>query len=268
MEHGYLLVAIAAAVVCSSGARARTGPFYSESLYSLVWTPQFSLAPNGRTILCEDAGVGDQSEPIEGTIYTKRDEMELRYLASKRELWPELSRTCTSGITDVSTLFWKADEFNEPIGSWDTSKVTNMSGLFWGASSFNQDISFWNTDRVRDMSGLFYNAYSFNQDIGSWNTENAMSMRFMFTGAGSFDQDLASWNTRQVTNMAAMFAGASSFQQDLSNWCVERLPSKPTCFSVMSSMVSWQEPVWGQPCHNADVQGGVDPFTVLSFSNY
>eukprot|EP00204_Picochlorum_oklahomense_P004416 CAMPEP_0118797940 /NCGR_PEP_ID=MMETSP1161-20130426/399_1 /TAXON_ID=249345 /ORGANISM="Picochlorum oklahomensis, Strain CCMP2329" /LENGTH=273 /DNA_ID=CAMNT_0006725185 /DNA_START=145 /DNA_END=966 /DNA_ORIENTATION=- len=273
MAHVYLrlsvAVAVAVVVVGSSGASARTSPFHPETLYSLVWHRQFSLAANGITVLCEDTRVGDESAPIGGVRYTKRDEKGLRYLASRRELWPELSRTCTSGITDLSKLFWNADAFNEPIGSWDTSSVANMSGLFWGASSFSQDISSWNTGNVRDMSGLFYDASSFNQDIGSWNTENVVNMRFMFTGASSFDQDIASWNTRHVTNMAAMFAGASAFQHDLTEWCVERLVSKPPCFSVMSALVSWHEPMWGQPCPR-DVDHHVDggPLTLLLFSHY
>ena len=38
----------------------------------------------------------------------------------------------TSNVTDMSTMFMGANNFNQDIGKWDTSNVTNMSYMFWG----------------------------------------------------------------------------------------------------------------------------------------
>ena len=47
--------------------------------------------------------------------------------------------SCTSGITDMSSMFVSATTFNGDIGSWDTSEVTNMWSMFRNASTFNGD---------------------------------------------------------------------------------------------------------------------------------
>src|SRR5690606_11389865 len=53
---------------------------------------------------------------------------------------------------------------------WDVSHVTNMRSMFDRAERFNQDISEWNTSSVTDMSYMFSKAKSFNGDISGWNT--------------------------------------------------------------------------------------------------
>ena len=88
--------------------------------------PPGFLASNGVTVMCPNAAVG-QSFDINGVTYTKRDRYGLDGLLNGGpSQWPELSTTCTSGISRFAGLF--ADirtTFNEPIGSWDMSSATN-----------------------------------------------------------------------------------------------------------------------------------------------
>ena len=77
--------------------------------------------------------------------------------------WP-MSEWCFGpGVTDMSSLFAGAREFNEDIRNWDVSKVTNMGEMFSGAFTFNQDISQWDVSRVTNMRGMFRNARKFDQ---------------------------------------------------------------------------------------------------------
>ena len=108
--------------------------------------PHFTLAPNGVTVICDDAEIGDTGV-INGTPYTKR---------TCNQITPENAPvTCTSSITDMSSLFWGASSFNQDIGAWDVSHVTDMRGMFSYAKSFNQDIGEWDVSSVTDMAFMF-----------------------------------------------------------------------------------------------------------------
>jgi surface protein len=48
-------------------------------------------------------------------------------------------------------MFYRAKNFNQPIGDWDTSNVKNMVYMFNGAESFNQPIGNWDVSKVTDM---------------------------------------------------------------------------------------------------------------------
>ena len=52
-------------------------------------------------------------------------------------------------------MFWRADAFNQAIGSWNTAQVTDMSDMFRAAAAFNQDIGSWNTAQVTSMGAMF-----------------------------------------------------------------------------------------------------------------
>ena len=107
-----------------------------------------------------------------------------------------------------------------PIASWDTSGITNMSYLFYDREDFNEDISRWNVSNVVDMTQMFCGATSFTGDLSCWNVGQVVSMASMFRGATSFTGDLSNWEVGQVEHMASMFSGATSFTGDLSCWNV------------------------------------------------
>ncbi len=144
---------------------------------------------------------------------------------------PMLSRWDTSSVTDMSGMFWNANDFNGDISHWDTSNVTNMSSMLSSASSFNGDISQWNTGNVTDMSSMFSGASSFNGDISQWDTAQVTNMSYMFFEATAFNGDISQWNTGNVTNMNDMFYRATKFDQDISGWCRNwSQPSVMGCF--------------------------------------
>jgi surface protein len=230
-------------------------PVYAAVGALLLWTlvlpmatqaqtnPDFELAPNGVTVLCDNASVGDTGT-VNGVTYTKRTRDQITT--------GNAATTCTSGITDMSAPdyenFFGDDSFNEDISTWDVSSVTNMAYMFYEARSFDQDISAWDVSSVTDMyrmfvdagffnqdigdwdvssvtnmSNMFYGAYSFNQDIGDWDVSNVTSMAFMFRD-GSFNQDIGDWDVSSVTSMFQMFTGNSEFNQDIR--CESRVESK------------------------------------------
>ena len=70
-----------------------TGPVGSD-----LTTNKFYLAPNGVTVLCPDASVGE-SGMIDGVRYTKHSQQ------TKSAAFVPGVRYCTTGVTDMSSLF-------------------------------------------------------------------------------------------------------------------------------------------------------------------
>ena len=171
--------------------------------------PDFELAENGVTVLCDDADVGDSGE-VDGTVYTKRTRDQITT--------DNAATTCTSGITNMGSLFQFEGAFNEDISTWDVSSVTNMTFMFDQASAFDQDIGEWDTQNVTSMERMFRNAETFNQDIGGWDVTEVTSMESMFFRAEAFNQNIGGWTTAEVTAMDFMFSGAESFDQDIGGW--------------------------------------------------
>ena len=192
------------------------------------------LDENGVTIkACESANIGDVGT-INGVEYTVADR---EMLMDKIQNGEDVTKVCTTRITDMSALFYLNGQindimitFNQPIGNWDVSNVISMTGLL-ALPSFNQPIENWDVSNVLSMAGMFSAANEFNQDISSWNVSNVVNMEIMFSAAFDFNQDISSWNVSNVIHMAGMFLNAVEFNQDLSNWNVSNVTDMYAMFS-------------------------------------
>lgn len=121
----------------------------------------------------------------------------------------------------------------------DLSLVTNLSSMFRGASNFNSNIGTWNITAATDLSYMFCGASAFNQDISSWSTGNVTNMSHMFCNTSTFNQDLSSWNITSVTDMSGMFKDATAFNQDLSGWDISNVTSY---IDFSNGASSWTQP--------------------------
>ena len=101
-----------------------------------------------------------------------------------------------------------------PIGTWDVSRVTDMTSLFAHASQFNQPLNSWNVSNVKDMRLMFWEAYAFDQPLDQWDVRKVVSMIGMFRDATSFNQDLRYWDAHPSVNKSGMFDGAATFNND------------------------------------------------------
>ena len=228
----------------------------------------FELDSNGLTVLCPYAEIGSTGE-INGVVYTKRDRSGLELLIQARD-WDAVRTTCTSGIQDMSLLFFNMYEtigdvtswdvssvtntyrmfynagfFDQDIGHWNVSNVTNMEGMFSGVFLFNHDLSGWDVSNVTNFGSMFESAAAFNQDISGWDVSSATTMLSMFFDANGFNQDISNWDVSNVTNMSGMFCDAVDFNQDLSGWCVSNISAEPNNFTCDYSAWELPKPIWG-----------------------
>ena len=143
----------------------------------------------------------------------------------------DLSKVCTSFVTNMTNYFNSEFSFNQDISSWDTSNVLSMEGMFsW--IGFNQDISYWDTSSVQSFYLMFYGAPSFNQNISSWDVSSALYMGGMFSGASSFNQDLSSWDVNSVDDGGQVndWYSCLNFCADTPNWTLPK-PNFTNCTS-------------------------------------
>ena len=141
-----------------------------------------------------------------------------------------MSNWDTSQVTNMSSMFRNATNFNQDIGNWDTSKVTNTVNMFNSATSFNQNIGGWDTGSLVQASSMFVSAASFNGDISGWNTSKLEEMNGMFNGATAFNGDISGWDTSAVTTMNNMFKNAESFNQNIGGWDTSSVTSMEGMF--------------------------------------
>ncbi|WP_209403485.1 BspA family leucine-rich repeat surface protein [Pseudozobellia sp. WGM2] len=173
-----------------------------------------------------------------------------------------------SMVTDMSKMFYSANDIVGDLNAWDVSSVSNMNHFLYDSRNFKADISGWNVGNVNDMSsflevGLFFesditawdvknvenmsNMFSnsdFNQNIGSWDVGNVTDMSGMFSSAFPFNIDIGQWNVSKVIDMSSMFSGAHSFNQDLNAWDVGNVTNMQSMFenagSFNGNISNWQ----------------------------
>ncbi|MCC5939130.1 MAG: DUF285 domain-containing protein [Lunatimonas sp.] len=186
-------------------------------------TGLFYLAENGVTCKCEGANPGDKGF-INGVEYEAVDNELIR---QRRDQGVDMTKLCTSLVTDMTRLFYLERDFNQAIGNWDVSNVTTMERIFTG-SRFNQPIEDWNVSNVRNMSGMF-GASIFDYPIGKWNVGNVTTMLGMF-GESQFNQPIGDWDVSKVTDMGVMFSG-SPFNQSIGDWDVSNVTNMGGMFN-------------------------------------
>lgn len=115
-------------------------------------------------LVCDNYVAGE-TFILKGLRYEVADRTRLRLAIDDNE---DLSKFCTSKVSDMSSLFENQSSFNQNISSWDVSSVTDMSWMFEQAFSFNQDIGNWDVSGVTDMDKMFKDATTFNYDLSNW----------------------------------------------------------------------------------------------------
>ena len=173
------------------------------------------LASNGITIKAAYGAVNGDTGVLNGVTYTVVNKAMLLQMVNNGD---DVTKVCTSLVTNMIDVFYAKPTFNQPIGNWDVGNVTTMYGMFSFASSFNQPIGDWDVSNVTDMTDMFSNAVAFNQPIGNWDVGNVTTMYGMFSFASSFNQPIGDWDVSNVTDMTDMFRYATAFNQNLSSW--------------------------------------------------
>lgn len=203
--------------------------------------PTFYLDYNGITVKCINCVAGDKGK-LGDVVYEAVDR---DLLIKRRDEGADLSKVCTSLVTDMTEIFKDATSFNQDISSWDVSNVKDMKSMFSGASAFNQTIGSWNVSNVTNMKSFFNGAAKFNQPIGSWDISKVTNMESMFSGASAFNQLIDSWDVSSVTDISSLFAGAKAFNQNISSWDVSKVTDMESVFNGAS--------VFNQPIGSWDV---------------
>jgi surface protein len=222
-----------------------------------VFEPSFFMAENEITIMCPMARVGEKGQ-IGGVIYEAVDR---NLLIRRRDEGLDLTKVCTSLITDMSGIFSGISIFNQNISNWDVSNVTNMRGMFQGASIFNQPIGIWDVGNVIIMENMFhgnYRSYVFNQDLNDWNVSSVKIMDGMFYRASTFNSRLDKWDVSNVVTMHAMFL-MSGFNHPIENWDVSNVTN-------MVSMFAGSQ--FNQPIENWDVSNVTNMVNMFAGSQF
>ena len=198
-----------------------------------LFIPVLSKAQNNPIFFADTAGhikcincIPGDTGSVNGVVYEAVDR---NLLNQRRDQGADLTKLCTSLVTDMSWLFSFNHSFNQPIANWDVSHVTSMWHMFRDAYSFNQSIGNWDVSAVTTMEGMFMGAYAFNQSINSWNVSSVTQMGWMFQSAYAFNQPIGNWNVGSVTNMSYMFR-YTTFNQPIGNWDVSHVTNISSIF--------------------------------------
>lgn len=145
------------------------------------------------------------------------------HLYSFKPLWN------TSGVIDMSNMFYSSSVKEADLSSFDTSNVTDMGYMF--ASTHNLtllNVSSFNTSKVNDMAYMFSSTNLSSLDLSSFDTSNVTDMTYMFNGCTNLTSlDLSNFDTSKVTFMSYMFSSCNSLsyikcKQKFKDWCISK----------------------------------------------
>ena len=133
------------------------------------------------------------------TMYTAFDDC--RNLKLKATDIPDLSQ-----VTSMMAMF-RGTAINTPINNWDVSHITDMQSVFSRADKFNQPLDNWDVSHVKRTLHMFSGAKAFNQDLSTWDissiagfptTSNWLTMTAMFNDTNlsidNYDKLLNAWS--------------------------------------------------------------------------
>ena len=122
------------------------------------------------------------------------------YIAGEGGVWaPEDCVSLFGEYLNVNSIDFGA--------AFDTSGVTNMTCMFWSSGMINLDLHCFDTSHATAMAGMFGNCLNLNNlDVGSFDTSHVTDMSCMFTNCERLDNlNLGNFDTSRVTNMSRMF---------------------------------------------------------------
>ena len=154
-----------------------------------------------------------------------------------------------SQVTNFSVMFQYCSLFNGSVDDWDTSSAIYMSSMFWLASAFNQPIAF-DTSNVIDMSSMFRQS-AFNQII-NFDGSSLINATNMFISAPSMNSSVTITNSTLLENCSGMFSQMSSFNSAVT--------LTTTSVTNMSNMFAYSNAFNTEPRFN----GGTSNVTTMS----
>jgi len=187
----------------------------------------------------------------------------------------DISSWDVSSVTDMGGMFYFAFDFNQDISSWCVINILSEPENFsietplsdstkpvWGTCPTAPTDSTLAQAVNECLSTNPENGMCTNNEFGAmpdWDVSNVTDMSYVFDGVSDFNSDISSWDVSNVTDMSYMFRSATSFNQNISNWCVTNITSEPTEFSINSSLIESNKPVWGScPTASLDDQNQLD----------
>ena len=84
-----------------------------------------------------------------------------------------LEKWNVSNVTNMNSMFERAEAFNQPLEKWNVSNVTNMNSMFKQAKAFNQPLEKWNVSNVKVMVSMFHGTKAFNQPLEKWSVSSS-----------------------------------------------------------------------------------------------
>ncbi|MCD8145014.1 MAG: BspA family leucine-rich repeat surface protein, partial [Oscillospiraceae bacterium] len=121
----------------------------------------------------------------------------------------------TSGVADMSHMFYMTDITELDLSGFDTSNVQSMKEMFSYCEYLTElDLSSFDTSNVTDMSFMFSNCRGLTDlDVSSFDTSNVTTMSYMFSDCSSLTElDISNFDMSAVTSANKMFDGCAAAQ--------------------------------------------------------